>query len=92
MPQIFSIGSYYVYFWSNEERPLEPIHFHVSKGTPHGNATKIWVTEKGHCILENNNSRIPEKDLKKIMKMAEAISDLIIAQWLEHFDSISYRY
>jgi hypothetical protein len=27
MPQIFRIGSYSVYFWSNEGRPLEPIQF-----------------------------------------------------------------
>ena len=26
MPQIFKIGSYWVYFWANENDPLEPIH------------------------------------------------------------------
>nr|DAV29283.1 MAG TPA: hypothetical protein [Bacteriophage sp.] len=25
MPQIFKIGSYSVYFWSNAGKPLEPI-------------------------------------------------------------------
>lgn len=25
MPQVFKIGSYLVYFWSNESKPLEPI-------------------------------------------------------------------
>lgn len=34
MPQIFKIGAYIVYFWSNENTPLEPIHIHVNKGTP----------------------------------------------------------
>lgn len=34
MPQIFSIGSYLVYFWSNEGEPLEPIHVHIAKGKP----------------------------------------------------------
>jgi len=25
MPQVFKIGAYWVYFWSNENIPLEPI-------------------------------------------------------------------
>ena len=41
MPQIFKIGSYLVYFCSNENEPLEPIHVHVSEGFPSENATKI---------------------------------------------------
>ena len=32
MPQVFKIGSYWVYFWANENDPLEPIHVHVSQG------------------------------------------------------------
>lgn len=32
MPQIFRIGSYIVYFWSNENDPLEPIHVHIAEG------------------------------------------------------------
>ena len=34
MPQIFKIGSYWIYFWANENRPLEPIHVHVAEGKP----------------------------------------------------------
>ncbi|MCI9560316.1 DUF4160 domain-containing protein [Clostridiaceae bacterium] len=30
MPQIFRIGSYIIYFWSNENTPLEPEHVHIS--------------------------------------------------------------
>lgn len=32
MPQVFKIGSYWVYFWVNESIPLEPIHVHVAEG------------------------------------------------------------
>lgn len=42
MPQIFRIGSYLVYFWSNENDPLEPVHVHISEGRASANATKIW--------------------------------------------------
>ena len=32
IPQIFSIGSYVVYFWSDEGEPKEPVHVHVAQG------------------------------------------------------------
>ena len=32
MPQVFKIGSYWVYFWSNESKPLEPVHVHIAEG------------------------------------------------------------
>ena len=35
----------------------------------HGpNSTKVWITKSGDCIVSNNNSRIPESDLNKIVK------------------------
>lgn len=42
MPQVFKVGSYWVYFWANENEPLEPIHVHISQGQPNSNATKVW--------------------------------------------------
>ena len=51
MPQVFKVGSYWVYFWANENDPLEPVHVHVCQGAPNGNATKIWITRAGGCIL-----------------------------------------
>lgn len=47
MPQIFRFGEYWIYFWTNENQPLEPIHIHVAKGAPTANATKIWITSTG---------------------------------------------
>ena len=31
MPQLFKIGSYVIFFWINENNPLEPVHVHISK-------------------------------------------------------------
>ena len=31
MPQIFRMGEYWIYFWANENKPLEPIHVHIAK-------------------------------------------------------------
>ena len=50
MPQISKIGPYVIYFWSDENKPLEPIHVHVAEGVPHANATA--VTEKQLCCFE----------------------------------------
>ena len=36
MPQIFKIGPYVIYFWSDENMPLEPIHVHVAEGVTKG--------------------------------------------------------
>lgn len=90
MPQVFKIGSYWVYFWSNENEPLEPIHVHVAHGAPTGNATKIWITRAGKCYLCNNNSRIPERTLRNIMDIIEARSDEVIQKWKSYFGSIDY--
>ena len=49
MPQIFKIGSYWVYFWANENKPLEPVHVHISKGKPTANATKFWITKQANA-------------------------------------------
>lgn len=90
MPQIFRFGSYWVYFWTNESKPLEPIHVHIANGHPTGNATKIWITRGGKCYLCHNNSHIPEKLLRNMMRMIEARSAEVIAKWYDYFGEIRY--
>ena len=90
MPQVFKIGSYWVFFWANEQDPLEPVHVHVCQGVPYGDATKIWITQAGKCYLCHNNSRIPEPTLRNIMKVIEARSGEIIAKWQGFFGQINY--
>ena len=64
MPQVFKIGSYWIYFWTNENEPLEPVHVHISEGKPVPNATKVWITAAGKTLLANNNSKISGKTLR----------------------------
>ena len=90
MPQILRIGPYSIYFWSNEGDPLEPIHVHVSEGRASATATKIWITSTGKTILSNNNSKIPEKILKRLMRMITANSSDIMDEWLNRFGEIRY--
>lgn len=90
MPQVFKIGSYWVYFWSNESDPLEPVHVHIAEGAPTANATKVWITRAGKCYLCNNSSKIPERVLRNMMKIIEARSDEVVEKWLAYFGSVSY--
>lgn len=90
MPQVFKVGSYWIYFWANEGDPLEPCHVHIAQGQPVENATKIWITKTGKCLLCNNNSRIPERTLRNLTRIIEARSSEVIEKWVGLFGTISY--
>ena len=90
MPQVFKIGSYWVYFWTNENQSLEPVHVHISEGKPVQNATKVWVTSSGKTLLANNNSNIPAVTLRNIMRILETRSDEIISKWIKYFGEAKY--
>ena len=90
MPQVFKIGSYVVFFWIGEGEPLEPVHVHICEGVPTANATKVWITRSGNTLLANNNSKIPENTLRRIIKMIEANSDNVCSLWIKYFDEITY--
>ena len=83
MPSIFSVGGYRVFFWSNEND--EPVHVHICKGKPSPNATKVWLTSKGKCVVSNNNSRIPTTELNELLGIVSAQFFLICDEWKKHF-------
>ena len=90
MPQIFRFGSYIVYFWSNENNPLEPVHVHIAEGQPKKNATKIWIAQNGKAVLCNNDSHINPAILRKLIRLIEANSEEILDRWFEQFGEITY--
>ena len=90
MPQVFKIGAYWVYFWANENEPLEPVHVHIAEGAPVANATKVWITKSGKCLRCNNNSRIPENVLRNIIRIIEARSGEVVQKWTEFFGEATF--
>lgn len=90
MPQVFKMGSYWIYFWTNENKPLEPVHVHIAKGVPTANATKVWITSSGRCLLCNNNSQIPKHTLRNIMRTIEARHKDVLSLWIKYFGEIKY--
>lgn len=90
MPQLLRVGPYSIYFWSNENNHLEPIHVHISEGRASANATKLWISSTGKVLVCNNNSNIPERILRNLVRIIEANSAEIIDAWLEHFGEIRF--
>ena len=85
MPKLFKIGSYWVYFWANENQPLEPVHVHISQGTPNPGATKVWITRRGGCLLAHNHSHIPDYILRNLMAVIETRNVQIVDAWRAFF-------
>lgn len=90
MPQLYRIGPYIIYFWSNEGEPLEPVHVHIAEGKAGANATKIWITSAGKALRCNNNSHISPVILSRLERFIEANSEGIIDSWKEHFGTVNF--
>lgn len=58
---------------------------HIVKGKPVANSTKVWLTKAGGCVVANNNSKIPEKDLRELLDTITSIYFVIIAEWKIQF-------
>ena len=56
---------------------------HISKGKPTGNATKVWLTKAGGCVLANNSSKIPNNELNKILDIIAMNYFRIVSKWKE---------
>ena len=89
MPQVFKIGSYWVYFWLDENLPLEPIHVHISQGKPVPNGTKVWITKNHRCSLAHNKSKIPPATLNNIIRIIEMRIPEIEQKWMSIFSKFS---
>lgn len=88
MPKLFKIGSYIIYFWSNEGN--EPVHVHISQGIQTANATKIWLTTNGKCELCHNRSKISQHLLNDIMDFIETQWAEIIKSWKKYFGEVKF--
>lgn len=84
MPKYAKFIGYYLFFWSNEGKPLEPLHIHVGKEV-HKNATKIWILSDGSTQIESNSENINAKDLRRICRLIEEHAKDIVKMWEEYF-------
>lgn len=83
MPKVLVFGPYIIFFWVGENG--EPVHVHVAEKRPSENATKIWLTSSGGCLLAHNRSKIPDKDLSNILELVSLNHGYICERWQEVF-------
>ena len=90
MPKVLILGQYVIFFWMGENR--EPVHVHVAVKRATADSTKFWLLSNGGCLLANNDSNIPEKDLRKIAKYITLNHAYICEQWVEAFGENNLRF
>ena len=91
---VFHVGSlrYIIYFWSNEGKPRECLHVHISK-KPTKDGTKVWILSDGSTKIEHNKSQIPVKMLKQLLKTISDYHNEIENAWKQHFqiNNLTYK-
>lgn len=90
MPKVLTFGRYVLFFWMGENN--EPIHIHVAVKHPITGATKFWLLSNGGCLLANNDSEIPDKDLRRIAKYVTLNHTLICDRWVEEFGESALKF
>lgn len=90
MPQVFRVGPYLVYFWTNESNPPEPIHVHVTDGTPSKDDTKVWITQSGGALVCHNKGDIPDHRLNDILDVVASQSGYVVECWKRVFGEVRF--
>lgn len=84
MPKLIELLGFSIFIWSNEGKPLEPVHVHVGK-VPNKNATKFWILSDGTAQLDSNGSKLTVKELRRIVQLIEENAEFLIAEWENYF-------
>jgi len=88
MPVFLRSSGYKIYFWSNEKD--EPVHFHVTKGDPGENDTKIWVLSNGSFQLAHNKGNVSNRDLSRIFAAMESYYYNFLDVWKTYFGELKF--
>lgn len=86
MPKFSEILGYSVFVWSNEGKPIEPVHVHVSKNISK-NSTKFWILSDGSVKLAFDSKELSAKDLAKVQRVLQQYSKDYVEKWKEFFDA-----
>ena len=68
MPQFNWFYGHQIYYWSDEGKPLEPLHFHIAK-EPRKNATKIWILSDGTLKIGKIAKDVKPTTVNRIMQI-----------------------
>ena len=79
MPTLLRRDGFRFAFFSDEGRPREPPHVHVSSG---GNEAKIWL-EPDIAVAENYGFNA--RDLNRLVRIVREERGSFLRAWNEHF-------
>lgn len=88
MPVYIRYQGWCIYFWSNENG--EPIHFHIAQGRPTEGATKVWILKNDTFRLANNNSRVPQKVIRRLLPIMRTMLGGYKEVWAQYQGNIRY--
>ena len=88
MPRLYLFGQYVIFFGVGENG--EPVHVHISVKRPAKDSTKIWLTRSGGCLVANNRSGIPERDLRDLREFITYNHADICKRWTDTFGEIRF--
>ena len=84
IPQLICLARTGIYsFWTvlNRVRRISQKQF-----KPSPNATKIWLTKGGGCIVANNTNKIPKHHLNELLEIIQDNHSFICNEWKAFFD------
>jgi len=79
MPVVFRYRGFKFFFYSNEDRPREPVHIHVEKDAAEA---KFWLFPG---VSVSYNDGYDARTLRELLEVVEANRDLIVRVWNEYF-------
>lgn len=85
MPQFNCFLGYRIFYWSSEGKPLEPLHFHISK-RPREHSTKVWILSDGSMQLAYLSDDIDRKTLNRILDLMKPYINDYTEEWEDFFD------
>ena len=92
MPKLFLFQRLAIFFFWTAENG-EPVHVHVARGRPVKDATKIWLTRSGGCLLASNGSHLNRRELSNVMDFVALNHAEICRRWTDYFhgDIVFYQ-
>jgi hypothetical protein len=54
--------------------------------TPFENATKIWLTKNGGCVVAHNKGKIPQQELYELIDIISTQYFFICSEWKRRFN------
>lgn len=90
MPQIFKIGSYVIYFQSNEGDPIEPTYIHVSEGVSLKMLLKYGLRKLGGAFYVTTIPIFLKGNCVTLWILSKHAIQILKKKWYQYFKQLHY--